>query len=106
MKEVRPGDQQHPTVNQNPYIQELVLEDLKERMAEGVSRYGTLLQGHNDRDMLQDAYDEAMDLCIYLRGAIWERDNPVRIIPEGWKFPLASDGCCGDEGTIECCQCD
>jgi hypothetical protein len=90
MKEVREGDQEHPTPNQNPYIQELVLADLQERMAEGKRRYGTLLQGHNGRDMLLDAYDEAMDLLIYLRGLMWERDNPTDEFMEAMKerFPL------------------
>lgn len=108
MKEVRPGDQQHPVKNSNAFIQELVLADLETRMREGVERYGTLLQGHNGRDMLQDAYDEAMDLCVYLRGAIWERDNPTDDFMEFMRerYPLINvappeddccgQGCCGD----------
>lgn len=51
----------------------LVLEDLKARVELGKSRYGTVLQTHNGRDPLLDAYDEAMDLVIYLRQAIEER---------------------------------
>ena len=42
----------------------------------GIVRYGTPLQAHNGRDALVDAYQEALDLAVYLRQAIYERDNP------------------------------
>lgn len=71
----REGDQQPPTVNEHPIIQELVRSDLADRLALGVKRYGTGLQPHNGRDMLKDAYDEAMDLVVYLRGVLYERDG-------------------------------
>lgn len=58
-----------------PAIQDLVLEDIEHRKQVGLDRYGTLLKAHNGRDMLQDAYEEAIDLLIYLRGAIFERDG-------------------------------
>lgn len=75
----RPGDQPLPEKNGRPYIQDLVMRDLQERIELGISRYGTALQGHNGRDMLRDAYEEALDLAVYLRGAIYERDHPARI---------------------------
>lgn len=68
-------DQQLPTVNDHPIVQELVLADLQSRLAVGIERYGTGLQPHNGRDMLRDAYDEAMDLVVYLRGCLYERDG-------------------------------
>jgi len=40
-----------------------------------LQKYGTYLQTHNGRDALWDAYQEAMDLCMYLRQAILERDG-------------------------------
>jgi hypothetical protein len=52
-----------------------VLADLLARMEAGQQRYGTLLETHNGRDALMDAYQEALDLCMYLRQAIMERDN-------------------------------
>ena len=52
-----------------------VLADMAERAAAGVQKYGTHLQTHNGRDALWDAYQEAMDLCMYLRQAILERDD-------------------------------
>lgn len=46
---------------------------MKERDQEGRRKYGTPLQAGNGRDALVDAYQEALDLCVYLRQAIAER---------------------------------
>jgi hypothetical protein len=54
-------------------IQDLVIEDIEARKKVGLERYGTLLQAHNGRDALMDAYQEALDLAVYLRQAIEER---------------------------------
>lgn len=62
--------------NDNPGIQALVIEDMETRTRIGIERYGTVLQGHNGRDSLRDAYEEQLDHVIYLRQLIWERDNP------------------------------
>lgn len=67
--------QKRPKKNSNPEVMELFLKDLKARYKEGVRRYGVPLQPFNERDALQDAYEEAMDLALYLRQAIYERDN-------------------------------
>lgn len=56
-------------------VQELVRADLVERERVGVERYGTSLFPHNGRDALRDAYEEALDLCCYLRQAMLERDG-------------------------------
>lgn len=64
-----------PTAGRGPSIQDLVRADIDARCAEGVRRYGTLLHAHDGRDTLVDAYQEAMDLAIYLRKAIYERDG-------------------------------
>ena len=58
-------------------IWELVIEDMRARDRLGRQRYGTPLQAHNGRDALVDAYQEALDLAVYLRQAIEERDRPV-----------------------------
>jgi hypothetical protein len=67
--------QPSPIINKNPILQELVMEDMAKRLELGIERYGTGLQADNGRDMLQDAYEEALDLCVYLRGIMYERDN-------------------------------
>ena len=56
-------------------VQALVRADLEERERIGVERYGTPLRLFNGRDALVDAYQEAMDLTVYLRQAIAERDH-------------------------------
>src|SRR6185312_16926027 len=70
----RPGDQQLPVPNAEPDIQSRVVADIEDRRALGISRYGTALQPFNGRDGLKAAYDEAMDLTMYLRQLIAERD--------------------------------
>lgn len=66
-------DQPPPVPSARQPIVELVIHDLHERLAVGIQRYGTPLQAHNGRDALVDAYQEALDLCCYLRQAIEER---------------------------------
>jgi len=51
-----------------------VMEDQTKRKQYGLDKYNSLLQPFNGRDQLQDAYEEALDLCVYLRMAIEERD--------------------------------
>lgn len=69
-----PLDEQPPPVrNDGPAIQELVIADVRARMEHGVRTYGTALQAGNGRDALADAYQECLDLCMYLRQMIAER---------------------------------
>lgn len=51
----------------------LVIEDMRARDRTGREKYGVPLQAHNGRDPLVDAYQEALDLVVYLRQAIEER---------------------------------
>lgn len=57
----------------------LVIKDMESRNAFGVAKYGTPLQAFNGRDALKDAYEEALDLCVYLRTAIEERNEKVSV---------------------------
>lgn len=68
-------EQPMPTINDKPILQELVMDDMAQRLKLGIERYGTGLQADNGRDMLLDAYEEALDLCVYLRGVMYERDG-------------------------------
>jgi hypothetical protein len=72
---LRKGDQPLPVKNSRTDIQSLVMADLENRRELGIKRYGTALQPFNGRDMLQDAYEEALDLAVYLRGVIEERNT-------------------------------
>ena len=49
-----------------------VIEDLKDRSKMGKEKYGTVLRTNNGRDALIDAYQEALDLCCYLKQEIME----------------------------------
>lgn len=70
------SDPQPPPVeNEHPAVWGLVAEDFRQRDLSGLRKYGVRLQPHNGRDALIDAYQEALDLCVYLRQAIYERDG-------------------------------
>lgn len=58
-----------------PNVVDLVMRDLEARAELGIKKYGEYLKPHNGRDALSDAYQEALDLCKYLRQAIYERDG-------------------------------
>ncbi len=80
----------------------LVEADLRARIEKGTREYGEPLTTHNGRDALVDAYEEALDLALYLRQAIEERDRH--------EFPTRA--CCYTHAThkqrhfmITCTQC-
>lgn len=52
-----------------------VIQDLITKAEDGKLKYGTYLMTNNGRDALIDAYQEALDLCMYLRQALLERDG-------------------------------
>lgn len=51
-----------------------LLGDMAERDQLGRERYGVPLTAHNGRDHLVDAYQEMLDLAVYLRAAMVERN--------------------------------
>lgn len=53
-----------------------VLQDLRDRAEAGKLKYGTYLMTHNGRNALMDAYQEALDLCMYLKQALMEQEKP------------------------------
>ncbi|MGL5282737.1 MAG: hypothetical protein ACRC8W_13500 [Plesiomonas shigelloides] len=53
----------------------MVLADLTNRALVGKEKYGEPLKAHNGRNALQDAYEEALDMCMYLRQALEEQRN-------------------------------
>jgi hypothetical protein len=68
-------DEPDPVPNDGPAVWDLVIADMQARDLVGRERYGTPLQPDNGRDVLADAYAEALDLAVYLRQAIYERDR-------------------------------
>lgn len=58
-----------PMVFESPglALPDWLIDDMKERHELGVKRYGTPLRVWNGRDPLTDAYQEALDLVVYLQ---------------------------------------
>lgn len=65
-------DQPTPVLTEGRPVWDLVVEDMRARDALGRVRYGAPLQAFNGRDQLVDAYQEVLDLAVYLRAAIEE----------------------------------
>jgi hypothetical protein len=52
-----------------------VIIDMEIREQEGLKRYGKYLTTDSTEDMLQEAYEEALDLVVYLKAAIMKKDK-------------------------------
>ncbi|MCI4411364.1 MAG: hypothetical protein JHC38_06785 [Thiotrichales bacterium] len=68
-------EQPNPIQNEATPTWELVMRDMENRNKAGIEKYGTPLQPHNGRNSLQDAYEEALDLAVYLKNAIIEQQS-------------------------------
>lgn len=68
-------------------VLEVVMDDFRERADSGREKYGTYLEAFNGRDPLWDAYQEAIDLAMYLRQAIMERDLKQGVSPQALPPP-------------------
>lgn len=68
-------NQPNPIPNNSIPIVDLVIQDMEERKRIGKERYGVFLQAHNGREAIRDAYEEALDLAIYLRQVLEETSN-------------------------------
>ena len=60
-------EQQAEPKGKGPAITDLLIRDLAERQAFGTQKYGEPLRAFNGRDPLVDAYQELIDLLVYLR---------------------------------------
>lgn len=70
-------------------VVEAVRADLLRRSELGIKKYGTTLSdgGYSYRQYLQHAYEEALDLSNYLKGAIMVLDGELNAEPT--KDPLS-----------------
>ena len=66
---------QPPPTGDGQVVLTKVLSDIQSRAEFGKAKYGTYLRTNNGRDALMDAYQEAIDLVMYLGQAIMERDE-------------------------------
>lgn len=67
-------EQPKPT-REKPGVEVLpeVMKDLEARILIGIAKYGEPLTTNNGRDSMLDAYQEALDMCVYLKQALLER---------------------------------
>ena len=56
-------------------VLDLVKKDLEDRAIMGNEKYGTYLMTHNGRNALMDAYQECLDLAMYLRQLLFEQEE-------------------------------
>jgi len=77
MSEVRDPDTDQPLSipNDGEHIHDLVREDLRRRKEYGTRKYGTPLQAFNGRNPLLDAYEEVLDLAVYLKQRLVEEGH-------------------------------
>lgn len=52
-----------------------VIDDIEARDRMGWKNHDKPLYGNDGRDFLREAYEEALDMCVYLRTALFERDG-------------------------------
>jgi hypothetical protein len=92
-REGREGDSQGmPRINNEPYVHDAMIADIEARKVLGTKRYGTPLQPHNGRNALLDAYEEALDLAVYLKQALIEQDVPEVEVTTDKPVPISVVG--------------
>lgn len=95
----REGESQPmPTTNDLPHVHQLMINDIQARMDLGTRRYGTPLQPHNGRNALLDAYEELLDLGVYLRQHLFESEG----VPD-WVECLLQSWLTGDDLDFNGC---
>jgi hypothetical protein len=70
-----------PSRNENTTygeLTEMICCDLVARQEVGIAKYGTPLKTHNGRDALVDAYQESLDLLMYLRQWMMENQEETK----------------------------
>lgn len=55
-------------------IATLVQEDIEKRIQKGEKEYGERLRPFNGRNALLDAYEEVLDLAVYLKQELIEKE--------------------------------
>lgn len=73
----REGDQPLPVAGQ-VCVQDQVIMDMLDRKRLGEQRYGSSLQTFNGRFAVRDAYEEAVDLTVYLKQVLLEAQSGRR----------------------------
>lgn len=82
-----------PPVEGEGDMWEEVIADMVERRSVGIERYGTPLQRWNGRNAANDAYQEVLDLAVYLRQFVTERQilaQLAALVRNGYDAPVDS----------------
>lgn len=74
--------QPKPIPNNEKPVWEAVIEDFKKRDELGFKKYKTRLQAFNGRNSIQDCYEEASDLLVYLKQYTIERKEMLALLME------------------------
>ena len=61
-------------MNEPTGVEARVCEDIAARQQVGIRKYGVTVEQSPD-DMLRHAYEESLDLCVYLRAELERRDG-------------------------------
>ena len=89
---------------QGTEIAALVKQDIESRAKLGDLKYGERFRAFNGRNALLDAYQEALDLCMYLRQELEERSSEPKNQIVGSNKPC--DYCTGALDRKRCESCD
>lgn len=69
-------DQPLPKPGKLP-VQQILIHAIEERREHGIRKYGRALETDNGRDALKDAWEESMDLLLYLTQMRLERGDHI-----------------------------
>ncbi|WP_051327187.1 hypothetical protein [Desulfatibacillum aliphaticivorans] len=112
MSERKAAIRQPKPTRERPGVEVLpeVIKDLEARIQVGIKKYGEPLTTHNGRDALLDAYQEVLDLAVYMKQEILERGLERGFGPEaskkwreihGMDAGMHSHGDHGNEGQAQ-----
>lgn len=71
-----------PTESGTKAVWETVIADMQERDASGLRKYGTRLRPFNGRDSMVDAYQEGLDLVVYMRAKLIELASVAQVLQQ------------------------
>jgi hypothetical protein len=78
-----------PKSNNYDCIWDLVMGDMQSRDKLGLQKYKTRLQPFNGRNSVKDAYEEALDLVVYLKQLQFEKDTLLDLLKKFSKPPAS-----------------
>lgn len=74
-------------------IWDMVIEDMRGRDKLGRKRYGTPLTALGNRNALQDAYEEVLDLAVYLKQHLIRLEDMRRLLRAADRTVEAASWC-------------